>query len=259
MASRSTGRINSLGRLRFAIRMSILVVVMAICVPMHMLWRLFRLPSPWPRWCLAEVAWVCGAIVKKKGTALRHDVFYVVNHISWIDIPVLASLTGAAFVAQALIADWPLIGWLARLNHTVFVSRTDLLSVDSQIAELRAALDEKQPVAIFPEGTTTDGRSLLPFKKSLFEVLVPPPRPIMIQPVLLDFGAAGPDIAWIGVEEFNDNAKRVLSRPGVFEVCVVFLDPFDPADFGDRKAIAAEARKRIATALSASLGGAPVG
>jgi lyso-ornithine lipid O-acyltransferase len=255
MASPSIGRANLLGKARLGIRVAILIFVLAICVPFHLLWRLLRLPSPWPRWFLAEVAWVCGAMVENRGTPLRHNVFYVVNHISWIDVPVLASLTGAAFVAQAPMADWPLIGWLAKLNHTVFVSRTDLLSVDTQIAELRAALDEKQPVAIFPEGTTTDGRSLLPFKKSLFEVVVPPPRPMMIQPVLLDFGDVAPDIAWIGEESFPDNAVRVLSRPGVFTVRVHFLEPFDPGDHADRKAIAAAARQRIADALSASLGG----
>jgi len=244
-----------LGKARFCIRIAVLVVIMGICVPMHLLWRVFRLPSPWPRWFLAEVGWVCGMMVVREGAPLKRDVFYVANHVSWLDIPALASLTGAAFVAQAPMADWPLIGWLSKLNHTVFVSRTDRLSVDTQVSELRAALDERQPVAIFPEGTTTDGHSLLPFKRSLFEVVVPPPRPMMVQPVLVDFGVVGPELAWIGEESFADNAVRVLSRPGVFTVKVRFLEPFDPAAYADRKAIAAEARARIAAALSASLGG----
>lgn len=240
------------------IRTAVLLVILGICVPLHLLWRLLSLPSPWPRWILAEVAWVCGLLVMREGKPLRHDVFYVANHISWLDIPALGSLTGAAFVAQAPMADWPLIGWLAKRNHTVFVSRTDRLSVDTQVSELRAALDEKQPVAIFPEGTTTDGQSLLPFKRSLFEVVVPPPRPMMIQPVLLDYAQAGPEIAWIGEETFAENAVRVLSRPGMIAMKVLFLAPFDPADYPDRKAIAAEARRRIADALSASLGGVAI-
>ena len=196
--------------------------------------------------------------MSSEGKRLRRDVIHVANHLSWIDIPILGGASGTAFVSQDKIAEWPLVGWLAKLNHTVFVSRTDRLGVAGQIAALRAALDAAYPITIFPEGTTTDGRSLLPFKPSLFAVMAPPPRPLMVQPVLLDFGAAGPDIAWIGDETAPDNAWRLLSRWGSFAVRVVFLDPFDPRDFADRKAIAQEARGRIQAALSASLGGAPV-
>lgn len=194
----------------------------------------------------------------RTGQRLRHDVFYVSNHLSWIDIPVLAGATGTAFIAQDGIAKVPLVGWLASLNNTILVSRTDRLGIGGQIAMLRTALDAHQPIAIFPEGTTTDGHGLLPFKPPLFAVMAPPPRPMMVQPVLLDYGVAGPEIAWVGEEAGGDNAVRLLSRRRGFDVRVVFLEPFDPAAFGGRKEIAAEARSRIRTALSASLGGVAI-
>lgn len=246
------------GTLRLVGRGAWLAGVLAICLPLHGLWRMFGWRSPWGRQFLALATRACGAQVTVIGTPLRHDVFYVSNHLSWIDIPIIGGITGTAFVSQDKIRDWPVIGWLAQLNHTVFVSRTDRMAVESQIAELRAALSERQPVTIFPEGTTTDGRSLLPFKAPLFEVLLPPPRALMIQPVVLDFDDAGKSLAWIGVETAPENAWRVFKRPGSFAVKVHFLEPFDPCNFPNRKAISAESRRRIAEGLSRNLGGAPV-
>lgn len=254
MPSRSTERSEFRGLLRFARRILIMIVALLICLPLHALWRAIGQSSPWPRLFLRTVARACGIRVRAEGVAVRQDVFYVANHLSWVDICIIGGRTGAAFVAQAPIADWPLIGWLAKLNHTVFVSRTDRMKVGGMIETLRAAIEDRQPVVIFPEGTTTDGCSLLPFKPSLFEGLVPPPRPMQVQPVLLDFGPVGPEVAWIGEESAPANAFRLLTRKGSFPVRLVYLEPFDPALLADRKAITALARDRIAAALAASLG-----
>lgn len=243
-----------IGVLRLAGRGLWLTAALAFCLPLHGLWRAIGWRSPFARLFLAFATRACGAQVTIVGTPLRHDVFYVANHLSWIDIPIIGGITGTAFVSQDKIRDWLIIGWLAQLNHTVFVSRTDRMAVDTQIAELRAALGERQPVTIFPEGTTTDGRSLLPFKAPLFQVLLPPPRALMIQPVVLEFDDAGKSLAWIGTETAPENAWRVFRRAGSFTVRVHFLPPFDPDEYPNRKAISAESRRRIAEGLSATLG-----
>ncbi len=235
-----------------------LAIALGVALPLHLAVRFLRLPSTVPRLFLARVARICGAVVSVHGKALTKDVFFISNHISWLDIPVLAGQTGAAFIAQAPMADWPLIGWLAKLNRTVFVSRTDRLTVSQQIATLRDALDHRQPVVLFPEGTTTDGQSLLPFKPSLFEVVMRPSRKLLVQPVLLNYGSAATDIAWIGEEGAGENAVRLLRRRGKFPVRVELLDPVDPNAFPDRKALTAEIRKRMTKALSASLGGVAI-
>lgn len=255
MASLSIARADPLGTARALARLAGMVAALAICVPLHLITRLFRLPSPFPRIFLGSVGRICGAVVTTEGRRVTRDVFYVCNHLSWIDICVLGGASGTAFVSQDGIEAAPVVGWLAGLNNTVFVSRTDRLSVGSQVEALRWALAARQPITIFPEGTTTDGRSLLPFKPALFAVMTPPPRPMLVQPVLLDYGEAGPDIAWVGEEAGLDNTRRVLGRPGGFKVRIRYLEPFDPAALGDRKAIAREARERIRAALSASLGG----
>jgi 1-acyl-sn-glycerol-3-phosphate acyltransferase len=239
---------------RMSLRILLLVLIVVPCLIAHGLWGLVRIASPWPRVFLGLTARVVGIVVTPAGGRVRRDVFYVANHVGWIDIPILAGATGCAFVAQDLIASWPVIGWLARRNHTVFVSRTDRLGVSGQIETLRAALAEHTPVTIFPEGTTTDGRSLLPFKPSLFAVMVPPPKPMQVQPVALHFDDLGVDLAWVCEETALQNARRIFRNGRRLRVGVEFLAPFDPADFPDRKAIAAQANAQIAAALQTRTG-----
>ncbi len=186
---------------------------------------------------------------------MRRDVVFIPNHVSWIDILAIAGASGSAFVAKEAIGTAPVVGWLAGLNNTVYVSREDRGAVAEQIARLRAAFIQASSVTIFAEGTTDDGRSLLPFKSSLLKVLEPAPQGVVVQPLFLDYGNVGPDIAWLGVEGGAMNAVRVLARRGTFVLTIHFLAPFDPAEIAGRKAIAAEARRRIAAALSAKLGG----
>ena len=246
--------IDALGRARITLRAAGLVVGLLVTVPLHYLWRLLRIGSPWPKIFLAWAARMAGARVERVGVPLKRDVFYISNHLSWIDILAIAGQSGTAFVAKEEIRAAPVVGWLATLNRTVFVKRENRLGVAEQINQLRDALEENWSVTVFPEGTTTDGKSLLPFKTPMLRVLEPPPPGVLVQPVLLDYGAVGEEIGWIGEESGIDNAKRILARRGSFRMRVIFLEPFYPHDFPGRKAIAAESRRRIETALVESLG-----
>jgi 1-acyl-sn-glycerol-3-phosphate acyltransferase len=95
---------------------------------------------------------------------------------------------------------------------------------------------------------------VLPFRASLLASLFPPLPDVKVQPVALDYGSAAGGIAWVGKEGAADNAKRVLSRKGATPVRIRFLEPLDPKDFGDRKALAEAARGAIVGALGASAG-----
>nr|WP_256924042.1 lysophospholipid acyltransferase family protein [Sphingomonas sp. IBVSS2] len=235
-------------------RVAMLVLSLLLLVPLHYLFRFARLPSPWPRYFLSIAARICGARINRIGTHLKRDVFYISNHLSWIDILALGGASGTAFIAKAEIRSSPIVGWLAGLNRTVYVKRENRLGVAEQINELRDALAETWAITVFPEGTTTDGKSLLPFKTPMLRVLEPPPPGVMVQPVMLHYGAAADDICWIGQERGLNNARRVLGRKGSFRLDVHFLEPFHPRDFPGRKVIAAESRRRIEEALVAVLG-----
>ena len=238
----------------FAVRFMWIALPLAVLLPLHLVWHALRLPSPWAMLFLRIATRALGARVRVHGSPLRWDVFFVANHLSWHDIPILAGITGTSFVAQDGVRDWPIIGWLAKLNRTIFISRSEKQNVAQQVAELREAIAENWSVTLFPEGTTSDGRGLLPFKQSLFATLAPPPKPMMIQPVLLDFGANAPEIAWVGEETGWESAWRAFTRPGTYDVDVHFLEPFDPGALADRKVVCALARTRLAEALSATLG-----
>ena len=238
----------------FVIRVVWIAVPLAVLLPLHLVWHALRLPSPWAMLFLRIATRALGARVRVHGSPLRWDVFFVANHISWHDIPILAGITGTSFVAQDGVRKWPIIGWLAAQNKTIFVNRAGKHQVSDQINVIREAIAENWSVTLFPEGTTSDGLGLLPFKPSLFETLAPPPKPIMIQPVLLDFGDEGRDIAWLGEETGGQSAWRAFTRRGSYEVGVHFLEPYDPSQLADRKEVCAHARNSIAAALSKSLG-----
>lgn len=241
-------------QVRFGLRALALVAALLVFVPLHYLYRIFRYGSPFPMWFLGTAGWICGARVKRIGTPLRRDVFFISNHISWIDILVLAGASGTAFVAKQELSEVPVIGWLCSLNRTVFVKRENRMGVADQINALREALADNWSVTVFPEGTTTDNRSLLPFKTSLLSMLEPPPPGVLVQPVMLDYGAAGEEIGWVGEESGLDNARRVLGRRGSFTVRIHFLEPFSPADHPGRKSIGAKARGEIEAALIEAVG-----
>jgi lyso-ornithine lipid O-acyltransferase len=246
--------ISPIGWVRIGVRAAGIVTILLPMIVLHYFWRVLRLSSPWPRFFLGWTGWIAGARAQVSGKHVRRDVVFISNHVSWIDILVIAGASGSAFVAKAEIRAAPVVGWLSTLNRTVFVSREDRSGVGGQIERLREALAETWSVTIFPEGTTDDGRSLLSFKSSLLKILEPPPPGVVVQPLTLDYGALGPEIAWLGHESGAANALRVLARPGSFRVGVTFLEPFDPASVAGRKAIAAEARARIEAALAAIIG-----
>ena len=242
-----------MSRARLTLRLVALLLTLATFLILHGLWRLVRLPSPWPRQFLRSFGRIAGARAHVTGAPLGRDVVFLSNHLSWIDIPVLAGATGTAFVAKAELAAIPFIGWLCGLNHTLFVRRGDRMGIAEQVAEIARALADGWAVTIFPEGTTGDGATLLPFKAALLSVLEPPPAGLMVQPVRIDYGAATPELAWVGDEPGQSHAARVFRRSGTFAVNLHFLEPFDPAAFPGRKAIAAEARRRIALPPAAPL------
>src|SRR3546814_11780198 len=109
-------------------------------------------------------------------------------------------------------------------------------------------------VTLFPyttlfRSTTSGADELLAFKASPLAALEPPPPGVMVQPILLDYGAATHTVEWLGDEPGQVNALRILARPGSFTVAATYLPPFDPADHAGRKGIAkigrASCRERV--------------
>lgn len=235
-------------------RVGLIATALLILIVPHVIWRVFNTRSPFARWFLGLAGKAAGADVTIVGKPVESDVLYIANHVSWLDILVLAGKTGCAFVAKADMAPWPVIGWLATSNNSVYVERENRRGAAGQANALQEALGTGQPITLFPEGTTANGTELLPFRSSLIAAVVPAPQGISIQPVALDYGAQAAAIAWTDDESVGNNALRVMSRKGRIPVTLHFLQPLAHDDFDDRKAIAAHSRGEIEAAL---FGGTP--
>jgi lyso-ornithine lipid O-acyltransferase len=240
------------GLLRQAARIALMLLALLVAVPLYYLWRVLGRRNPWPRRFLGWIAGIAGARVRSLGEPLRDDAILIANHVSWLDIPVLAGASGTAFVAHSGLAENRALKWLCAMNRTVFIARGERARVAEQVGLIRDALRGGGALTIFAEGTTGDGTGLLPFKSSLLSALAPPPAEVRVQPVWLDYGPASADVAWYGDEPGGANFLRLLARPAPLPVAVHFLAPFDPARCGSRKAIAAEARARIEAAMRAA-------
>ena len=238
------------GKLRAVIRIACMAALLLVCIPFYYICHLLRLPNLSPRLFLGGVAWISGVELSYRGQMARGGVFLIANHVTWIDIPALAAASGSAFVGHDGLASMPLLEWLCRMNRTVFIARHDRTSVVSQVEAVRAALSDSGALAIFPEGTTSDGTGLLPFKSSLLSAFEPLPAGITVQPVLLDYGPEAAGIAWVGDEHGLDNFFRILARSKPLRLTIHFLTPLAGPALESRKTIAQAARDAMLKQLA---------
>ena len=240
-----------LGWIRIVVRLAAMLGWLALCTPLYFAWHLGGSDNPWPRRFLAGIARISGVSLRTTGQRPSSGEFLLANHVSWIDIPAIAATTGAAFVGHDGLASVPFIRWLCAANRTVFVARHDRTSVQRQVEQVRAAVLGSGALAIFPEGTTSDGTGLLAFKSSLLSALDPVPPGVAVQPVLLDYGREAANIAWVGEEHGLDNFLRILARSRNVELAVHFLEPLTGEALASRKTMAAAARQAVLAALEA--------
>lgn len=220
-----------------------------LVAPVHLLLTLLGLRSFIPPRFLRLVSWLIGMRVRVEGRPVRGRVLLLANHVSWMDILALAGASGAAFVAQGGLTKFRFLKWLCKQNQTLFVERERRGSVARQVEQLRAALIDRR-VAIFPEGTTSDGKALLPFKSALLAAAEGMDAfGVRVQPVALEYRRAAA-IAWHDGETGKDNVLRILARRRPIELTVRFLAPLSGSALGDRKAIAELARSAIARSLA---------
>ena len=241
----------STSRWRAALRLFALLLLLIVMVPPHLVAKLGGRLSPWPRRFLGQAARIIGVRATIVGAPLTPPTLAIANHVSWLDILILGGATGTAFVSKADIATAPFVGWLANQNHTLYVERADRSDAHGQVRRIAEGIEREQPLTVFPEGTTGDGRVLLPFRSTLLAAVAPAPPGTAVRPIAIDYGAAGPGIAWHSGERGIDNALRLLGRRGTLPVTVRLLDPLPPGE--DRKAMARDAQASIAAALTSAV------
>jgi lyso-ornithine lipid O-acyltransferase len=203
---------------------------------------------------------ILGFKVEVAGTLPKQGATLIVsNHVSWIDIVVLSSLAPLSFVAKREVGTWPFFGWLAKLQRTVFVDRERRHSTQQSRNELDVRLAQGDTLVLFPEGTSHDGSSILPFKSSFFAAglgagvsVVPATVAYVAQRGLPMTRRQRPCLAWYADMELLPHVWAVL-QAGPVTVRVIVHPPLDNAIRLDRKraALASEGvvRRNLAAAL----------
>jgi len=259
-------RLDTRARLRVGLRLVPLAALvfggLAVLLAMRLVERpLFGRGRPWTP---AVTQFVCrnalrimGLGVRTEGRPVTGPGAVVANHSSWLDIFALNAPQRLYFVAKAEVAGWPGIGWLARATGTVFIAR-DRCAARGQVATFRARLAQGHTLAVFPEGTSTDGRRVLPFKPTLFEAFFDPALPdgLRIQPVTVAYHAppgADPRVyGWWGDMDFVPHLLATLALQPQGQITVRYHAPVAVADYADRKALAAALERAVRDGLHAA-------
>jgi 1-acyl-sn-glycerol-3-phosphate acyltransferase len=166
----------------------------------------------------------------------------VSNHLSYLDVPVLWSAVECSFLAKAEVARWPVLGPLTRAAGTLYVERGQRSAVAPALAALRARLALGESIALFPEGTSSPGAAILPFRSSLFAAAAAAGN--RVWPAAISYDGVDPAapphlcVAWWGDMTFPDHFWRLLGLRGIHARVVFGPEPVTAAD---RKALAAAA------------------
>ena len=175
---------------------------------------------------------------------LRADGF-ACNHVSWLDILAIQSIADVAFVAKSEVKAWPLFGFLAKIADTVFIDRR-VMAAKGQQADLLKSLSWGKKLFFFPEGTSTDGSHVLPFKSSIFEVFITLNKVdgtgALVQPVILKYhhsDTGSPMIfGWWGDMSLLPHIIDVLANAKSGKITVTFEETLDARKIGNRKKLA---------------------
>ncbi len=198
--------------------------------------------------------WLIGIDHGLTGKPMTGTGAIVANHSSWLDIFTLNACGRLVFVSKAEVADWPGIGWLARATGTVFITRKTA-EAGHHRALILDRLQQGQTLLFFPEGTSTDGRQVLPFKSALFAAFFDDGLPggVRVQPASVFYTApeGAPDVlyGWWGDMEFASHLLQLLARPVHGRVHVTFGDPIPVANVPDRKALARRSEEAVRKAM----------
>lgn len=177
-------------------------------------------------------------------------VMFVANHISWLDIYALNTVKPARFIAKSEVRAWPLVGWLAEKTGTLFIERGRRHDTGRIATIATQALREGHCLCFFPEGTTTDGTTMLPFKTSLLQPAINAGAhlwPLAIRYPLPD-GGANTAIAYWGDVTMMQSVRAVLKQHQ--PVIELHFSPPLPSIGRERRALAEEARQLIAALLN---------
>ncbi|MFS8042660.1 lysophospholipid acyltransferase family protein [Xanthobacter sp. AM33] len=255
--------------MRQAVVLVPVVLVTLIGIPLQWLSLKLRLPTrrSIPQLYHRILLKLLGVRVKVRGTpAPDRPLLLLANHASWIDIPVIGSLTPLVFVAKSEVAGWPLIGLLAKFQRTVFVDRQRRHATGDVNRTIAERLQDGDPVVLFAEGTSSDGNRVLPFRSALVGAVreaIADGAEVTVQPLAVSYvrlqGVPMGRLhrwvaAWYGDMDLAPHLFEVL-RHGAIDVEVSFGDPVRIDADHDRKSVTRQCEEDVRLMCANALAG----
>ncbi|MCA3572449.1 MAG: 1-acyl-sn-glycerol-3-phosphate acyltransferase [Aestuariivirga sp.] len=246
---------------------AVLACFTALTLPLMPVQQLFlwfwpRMARVFPMHYHRLVCRILGIRVEVSGEPPQAGPLLIVsNHVSWLDIVVLSAVAPVSFVAKKEVNGWPFFGSLARLQRTVFIDRDRRHATGPSREDMRARLKAGDILVLFPEGTSYDGRSVLPFKSSFFGAAEI--EGVLVQPVSLAYRGHRnlpmtrrlmPSYAWYGDMELAPHLLEALAR-GPVEVEVICHKPLSLSGEVNRKALARHAEDQVRRGVTRALHG----
>lgn len=228
----------------------------------------FKMSEWLPRWYHHRCLRILGIQIERRGKPSRHHpTIYASNHVSYLDVTVLGSLVYGCFIAKAEVKSWPLFGWLARMQRTVFVERR-VSQTAKHRDELLGRLEAGDDLILFAEGTSGDGNRIKPFKSALLSVAEYKPggRPVYVQPVSIAYTKLDglplgrylrPLFAWYGEMDLAPHLWQMAGM-GRLTAVVRFHPPVTLEEMGSRKALRDYCESHSARGVVAALTGRPM-
>ena len=239
----------------------LLVTVTLVLLPVQMLADRLdrplarRLPVWWHGFALSRL----GVRIRETGTPCQdRPLLITANHSSWLDIPILGSRMPLSFVAKSEVAKWPIFGLFARLQRCVFVERERRARTGATTTELADRLVAGDAMVLFPEGTSSDGNEVLPFRSALLGAATAAIRGtdgsiVRVQPVAILYERLQglpigrydrPRIAWYGDMDLVPHLLGVFLLRAI-DVEIIWGEPVDLTGDFDRKRLAVELQQRV--------------
>ncbi len=202
------------------------------------------------QWWAAKLLRVLGIELVAEGlTPKPGAVLIVANHISWLDIMAISAVRPVRFISKAEVGQWPLVGWLVTLAGTLYIERASRRDAVRVVHTMAEALAQGDALAVFPEGTTSDGNGVLPFHANLLQAAIS--TGTAVQPVALRYSdpshAISPAVAYIGDTSLLQSLWMVVGASGL-RVHVRVLDAH-ATEHADRRALANYLHQQIVQQL----------
>jgi 1-acyl-sn-glycerol-3-phosphate acyltransferase len=256
-----------------SIALALLALTLAL-LPLHLIALAFdlRLQQTIPHLYHRILCALIGVRIRQIGRrSTASPALILSNHVSWLDITVISALSPVVFVAKSEVARWPVFGWLAKLQRTIFINRQARHQTGAATREIAGRLLGGDAVVLFAEGTSSDGTRVLPFRSALVGAVRHAldsstcHTSIMVQPMSLAYvgfdgvpmgRALRERVAWYGDADLIPHLLQVLAS-GAVDVTVSWGEAVAYDIGADRKAIAREAEKSVRRMTAAALRAAP--